>query len=114
MRRMVDAEGREARFDRRADGAVADDEDGFAGEVFGEHGVLAAGGAGLAEEAVGDGGKAAPLLLVLQVAVEGDALHGGHDGGHDPLGCGDVVDAAAVAEGDGCGEARGESSPLRP
>ena len=99
-----DAEGCEAGLDGRADGAIADDEHGLAGEVFGEHGVLAAGGAGLAEEAVGDGGEAAPLLLVLQVAVERDALHRGHDGGHDPLGCGDVVDAAAVAEGDGGGK----------
>ena len=96
----VDAERGEAGFDGGADGAVADDEDGLAGEVFAEDGVLAAGGAGLGEEAVGDGGEAAPLLPVLEVAVEGDALHGGQDGAEDPLGCGDVVNAATVAEGD--------------
>ncbi len=40
------------------------------------------------------------MLPVLEVAEEWEAFERGEDGGEDPLGGGDVVDAAAVTEGD--------------
>lgn len=101
-----DAEGREAGLDGGSDGAVADDEYGFAGEVFAEDAVLADVGAGLAEEVIFDGGLSSPLVAELEVSVKGKALEGGEDGCDGPLGGGDVVDSATVAEGDVRGEPR--------
>jgi len=101
-------EGFEAGLDGGADGAVADDEDGLAGEVFAEDAVLACLGAGLVEEVVRYGGLPVPLLLVLKVTVEREAFKRGEDGGEDPFGCGDVMEAAAVAEGDVLGEPGGD------
>ena len=87
---------------------MCDDENGFVGEVVAEDAVLAHLGAALVEEPVEDRCLADPLLTELRVAVEGEAFDGGHDRGEDPLGCGDVVDAAAIAEGDAFGEPRGD------
>ncbi len=103
-----DAEGCEAGLDGGSDGAITENQDGFAGEVVAEDAVLAELRAGLVEEVFFDGGLAVPLPAKLEVAVEREALKGGEDGGEDPLGGGDVVDAAAVAEGDGGGEPGGD------
>ena len=56
----------QAGLDGRANGAIADDEHGLAGEVLREHGVLAEGGAGFAQEAIGDAGEAAPLCWLCR------------------------------------------------
>ena len=60
------------------------------------------------EEAVVAGEFTGPLLFVLKIAKERETFERGEDDGENPLGGGDVVDAAAVTECDAGGQPGGD------
>src|SRR5882672_7326008 len=83
----VDVKGREHALDLFADGAVADHEDGFAGEFFKHDGRMQ--GARVAAEAfIFRGGflAAAPVARSLNIEEEREMLEHGEDRGEGPLG----------------------------
>lgn len=98
----------QARFNGHSYRAVADDQDRLLREIVAKNGVLSDLRSADVHEPVGDGGLALPLVTKLHVAIEGEAFLRREDRGQDPLGCGDVVESASVAEDNIFWEPRGD------
>ncbi len=83
-----------------ADGAVAHQQDGFAGEFFELNGRMQ--GARVVIQLlvnIADFRAAAPIAGALNIKVSRQEFEHGENGGECPLGGGDVVRAAGIADG---------------